>query len=393
MQCSLYATNPDPHEIYQHRREELRKTLRTASPFCSAARRTIRATCAPASSRNRISTTSPAGWSPARSCCSSPGEPREILFVPRRDPDEEIWTGRKYGPDDADIGAVTGFDTVMPAESVRSRVPQAPGDHARSCMASPTVRRRTSSRPWPRCAMISDAATEIAKLRMEKSPEEMALLQRAVDATLAAHRAAWKRAAPGLYEYQVAATMEAVYLDQGCERSAYAPIVGSGPNATVLHYSRNSRRMDRGELLLMDVGAECAGYAADITRTIPVGATFTPRQREIYDIVLGAQNAVIAAVKPGMTIGKTTPNSLYTDRLRLHQHARQGSQRRAAGQVFHARHQPSHRPRSARCLRQQHAAERGHGDFGRAGHLHSRGEDRRSHRRYGAGHEGRRAGC
>ena len=71
--------------------------------------------------------------------------------------------------------------------------------------------------------------------------------------------------------------MESVYLDHGCERSAYAPIVGAGPNSTILHYARNSRRMDRGELLLMDVGAECAGYAADITRTIPVGAKFTPR--------------------------------------------------------------------------------------------------------------------
>jgi Xaa-Pro aminopeptidase len=140
-------------------------------------------------------------------------------------------------------------------------------------------------------------------MRMHKSPEELALIQRSIDATLEAHRAAWKRAAPGLYEYQVAATMTAVYFDEGCERSAYAPIVGSGPNSTVLHYSRNSRRMDRGELLLMDVGAECAGYAADITRTIPVGARFSKRQREIYEIVLGAQNAVIAAIKPGLPLG------------------------------------------------------------------------------------------
>jgi Xaa-Pro aminopeptidase len=79
----------------------------------------------------------------------------------------------------------------------------------------------------------------------------------------------------------------------------------------VLHYSRNRRRMDSGELLLMDVAAECAGYTSDITRTIPVGGKFSKRQKEIYDIVLGAQKAAIAAVKPGMTIGKTTPNSIY----------------------------------------------------------------------------------
>jgi Xaa-Pro aminopeptidase len=146
---------------------------------------------------------------------------------------------------------------------------------------------------------------------MTKSPEEIALIQRATDITLEGHRAAWQRAAPGLYEYQVAATMSEVYADAGCERSAYAPIVGSGPNSVYLHYSRNSRHMDSGEVLLMDVAAECAGYASDITRTIPVGGKFTPRQREIYEIVLGAQKAAIAAVKPGMTLSKTTPNTLY----------------------------------------------------------------------------------
>jgi Xaa-Pro aminopeptidase len=146
---------------------------------------------------------------------------------------------------------------------------------------------------------------------MRKSPEEIAIIQRATDASMAAHRAAWKRAAPGAYEFQVAATMSEVWSDQGCERSAYAPIVGSGPNSVILHYSRNSRRMDAGELLLMDVAAECSGYASDITRTIAVGGRFTPRQKEIYEIVLGAQKAAIAATKPGMMLGKTSPNSLY----------------------------------------------------------------------------------
>jgi Xaa-Pro aminopeptidase len=78
-----------------------------------------------------------------------------------------------------------------------------------------------------------------------------------------------------------------------------------------LHYDRNTRRLEHGELLLMDVGAECAGYAADVTRTIPVDGRFTRRQRELYDIVLGAQKAAIAAVKPGMTIGRNTPNSIH----------------------------------------------------------------------------------
>src|SRR2546430_3087549 len=124
-------------------------------------------------------------------------------------------------------------------------------------------------------------------------------------ATIEAHRSAWRRAGPGLYEYQISATMEAVFSEKGCERPAYAPIVGSGPNSVFLHYSSNKRRMDAGEILLMDVAAECSGYASDITRTIPVGRKFSKRQKEIYDIVLGAQEAAIAAIKPGMTIAKT----------------------------------------------------------------------------------------
>jgi Xaa-Pro aminopeptidase len=224
-----------------------------------------------------------------------------VLFLPRRHPDAEKWTGRKAGPDDANIGQVTGFDTVLPTENFESELRKQLDHNA----AIYTVGEQSTTQLKALAPMrdISSAAPMIARLRMHKSPEELALLQRSVDITLEAHRAAWKRAAPGEFEYQVAAAMTAVYFDAGCERHAYAPIVGSGPNSTILHYSRNSRRMDRGELLLMDVGAECAGYAADITRTIPVGAPFTKRQREIYEIVLGAQNAVIATIKPGLPLG------------------------------------------------------------------------------------------
>jgi Xaa-Pro aminopeptidase len=228
-------------------------------------------------------------------------KPSAILFLPRRRPDMEKWTGRKAGPDDANICQLTGFDTVLPVENfereLHNQLDRYSGIYI---LGKQNVAQIQALAPMRE---ISDAGPMIARLRMHKSPEELALIQRSIDVTLEAHRAAWKRAAPGEYEYQVAATMTAVYFGQGCERNAYAPIVGSGPKSTVLHYSRNSRRMDRGELLLMDVGAECAGYAADITRTIPVGAPFSKRQREIYEIVLGAQNAVIAAIKPGLPFG------------------------------------------------------------------------------------------
>jgi len=236
--------------------------------------------------------------------------PREILFLPERNPDQEKWTGRKLGPSDPDAKNITGFEAVMPAERFESELRKVLEAYPRlyTLVDQPSTARLRQLAPL---RDISGAALAIAKLRMHKSPEEIALIEHATDVTLEAHRTAWQRAAPGLYEYQIAAAMLDVYQDAGCERSAYAPIVGSGPNSVYLHYSRNSRRMDAGEVLLMDVGAECAGYASDITRTIPVGGKFTRRQREIYEIVLGAQKAAIAAVKPGQSLSKTVPNSLY----------------------------------------------------------------------------------
>jgi len=237
--------------------------------------------------------------------------PREILFLPERNPDREKWTGRKIGPEDENVREVTGFETVMPAERFESELHEVLQAYARiyTLTDQPAAARLKQLEPLRE---ISNSASAIAKLRMTKSPEEIALIQRATDVTLEGHRAAWQHAAPGLYEYQVAATMNEIFMDSGCQRNAYAPIVGSGPDSVYLHYSRNSRRMDAGEVLLMDVAAECDGYASDITRTIPVSGKFTPRQKEIYEIVLGAQKAAIAAVKPGMMLSKTAPNnSLY----------------------------------------------------------------------------------
>jgi Xaa-Pro aminopeptidase len=236
--------------------------------------------------------------------------PREILFLPERIPESEKWTGRKIGPADENVRELTGFETVMPAERFESELHDMLQAYARiyTLMDQPAAARLKQLEPLRE---MSNAASAMAKLRMSKSAEEIALIQRATDVSIEGHRAAWQRAAPGLYEYQVAATMTEIFMDSGCQRPAYAPIVGSGPNSVYLHYSRNARRMDAGEVLLMDVAAECDGYASDVTRTIPVSGKFSPRQKEIYEIVLGAQKAAIAAVKPGMTLSKTAPNSLY----------------------------------------------------------------------------------
>jgi len=235
---------------------------------------------------------------------------QDILFLPKRLPSEEKWTGRKLGPDDANVRGITGFTNVLPAERFQNelrtlletwpKVYTIAGDGADQAMQHlAPLRERVDAKPF------------VTDLRMEKSAEEIALIQHSTDVSIEAHKAAWKMMRPGEYEYEIAAVMVGSYLLEGCRRSAYAPIVGSGPNSTTLHYSRNSRRMDAGEVVVMDVAAECNNYASDITRTIPANGKFTARQREIYNVVLGAQRAAIAAVKPGMTIGKKTPNSLY----------------------------------------------------------------------------------
>jgi Xaa-Pro aminopeptidase len=235
--------------------------------------------------------------------------PREVLFLPVRNRLRERWTGVKVGPDDAGAAQAAGFETVRPVESLETELHASLTRQAK--LYTDGEAHAAALKALAPLREVGAAGRAIARLRMRKSAREVELLQRSTAITLEAHRAAWQYAAPGLYEYQVAAAMTAVYFGRGCERSAYAPIAGSGPNSTVLHYSNNTRRMDAGELLLLDVGAECSAYAADVTRTIPLSGKFTPRQREIYDIVLGAEKAVIAAAKPGAAIGKNFPGSLY----------------------------------------------------------------------------------
>jgi Xaa-Pro aminopeptidase len=233
----------------------------------------------------------------------------EMLFLPPRQPQAELFTGRKLSSEDTSSGEITGFDKVLPFSALETQYLRLI-ETSRHVYTLPDDSRAQRLRQLAPFHEDSSAEDLIGKLRMKKSPAEIELISKATDATVAAHLAAWKRMKPGLREYQIATTMTNVYLEMGCERSAYAPIVGSGPNSVILHYSSNRRRMDSGEVVLMDVGAECSGYASDVTRTVPVNGRFTARQREIYDIVLGAEKAAIAAVKPGVKI-RGEGESLY----------------------------------------------------------------------------------
>jgi Xaa-Pro aminopeptidase len=234
---------------------------------------------------------------------------RELLFLPSRDPEREKWTGPLAAAEDAGIQEMTGFDKVLPAERLETEIHSSLSHWQKIYTVGDEPRSRL--RALAPVREVASAEIPVAQLRMKKSSQEVQLLQRAADATVGAHLAAWKQTVPGMYEYQVMAAMMSVYLGSGCERSAASPIVASGPNSVYLHYTRNDRRMSGGEVLLMDVGAECAGYAADVSRTIPVGGRFSLRQRELYEVVLGAQKATIAAVKPGRTLRDRSPNSLY----------------------------------------------------------------------------------
>ncbi|MGH9661668.1 MAG: aminopeptidase P N-terminal domain-containing protein, partial [Bryobacteraceae bacterium] len=216
----------------------------------------------------------------------------DTLFVPPRDAEKEKWSGPKTAAGDPEANARTGFGRVRPSGELEAEV-------------------RALREAGVRVLELADVKARLASLRMRKSAAEIERIARATAVTVEAHRAAWRRAGPGVYEYQVAAAIGAVIGEEGCERPAYVPVVASGPNSVVLHYWQNRRRIESGDLLLMDAGAECGGYASDVTRTIPVSGKFSARQREIYDIVLGAQKAVLAAARPGMTIGKSTANSLY----------------------------------------------------------------------------------
>jgi len=220
----------------------------------------------------------------------------EMVFLPERNVRGENFTGRKIGPDEADAPKKTGFDHVLPRTAMETTFLRLL-DHSRRVYTLPNqVEAQRLIQMAPLHEQVS-AVAPIASLRMIKSPAEIELITKAVDATVAAHLAAWKRLRPGLFEYQIASTMEQNYFDRGCEGNAYSPIVGSGPNSTILHYMADRRRMGAGEVVVMDVGAECDEYASDVTRTVPVNGKFTAREREIYEIVLGAQKAAIAAAK------------------------------------------------------------------------------------------------
>jgi Xaa-Pro aminopeptidase len=235
---------------------------------------------------------------------------RYVLFVRPRDREMEIWNGRRAGIEGAiaDYGADAAYTIDQLDQKLREYVIDRPAivyklgnaafdgrvtrllEHARVV--------RTRFRPAP--ARIDDPTAILHEIRLRKNAGELARQRRACEITRDAHIEAMRFAQPGMYEYEVQAALEYVFRMGGAPRNGYPSIVASGPNACILHYHENRRRMEDGDLLLIDAACEYGYFSADITRTFPVNGRFTAPQRAIYEVVLRAQMAAIEAATPGV---------------------------------------------------------------------------------------------
>ena len=252
---------------------------------------------------------------------------KEILFLPARNLRMEKYTGVKIDAATPGAAQTAGVDAVEPMTAL-------PAELSSMLAADRVLQDNLWTQPdLPAAASLlgftatvlgmntplhpRDVTEQTAQLRMIKDAGEIDLLKKASAASILGQRVMmqwWVK--PGTTERAVAGGMTAVWMQNGCERPSYSPIVGSGINSTILHYSENGRTLQNGDILLVDAACEYSMYAADITRTVPVNGHFTPRQREIYEIVLGAQRAAIDAFVSGKSTindrDRQDPDSLDT---------------------------------------------------------------------------------
>ena len=236
----------------------------------------------------------------------------EILLVPSRNTQEEIWTGRRLGPERArdELGiahtAVLGrFEALLDGALDADRTIYLPALPDGVATDSDLGRQLAVLGRQLRANQIENThlPRTLTQLRMAKTEHELELLRRAIAITTEAHREAMRSIEPGMHEYEAEALIEYVFHRNGAEHPGFPSIVGSGENSVILHYNTNRRRMQAGDLVVIDIGAEVHGYSADVTRTLPVSGTFSAEQRAIYELVLEAQRAGIAAARAGRAFG------------------------------------------------------------------------------------------
>jgi len=248
-------------------------------------------------------------------------DPKYTLFVRPRDPEREIWDGRRAGVEGAknEFGANESFPIVEFDEKLRELIEGADVLYYRlgvtrdlddTIIGEINRMRAVNRKPVHPPHTIVEPATIVHEMRVLKSSDEIELMQRAADIAAEAHCEAMKAARPGMQEYEVEALIERIFRQRGASAPAYTSIVGAGANATVLHYINNDGELHDGDLLLVDAGAEYKGYASDITRTFPINGRFTKPQREIYDLVLKAQTSCVEMVRPGTTHDQLKQHSI-----------------------------------------------------------------------------------
>lgn len=236
-----------------------------------------------------------------------------VMFVRPRDPEREIWDGRRAGVDGAQERF--GADAAHPTEELATKLAELianvdelhysfgenPGFDQLVIKAIGELRRkeRRGLRPPKR---IADPRFVLHEMRLYKETDELATLRRAAAVTAEAHRAAMAAAAPGATEFELEALINYTFRRRGGLGPGYTSIVGSGANATVLHYIENSEPLEDGDLVLIDAGCEVDFYTADVTRTFPVNGRFSDPQRRCYQLVLDAQKQAIAMTAPGVTL-------------------------------------------------------------------------------------------
>jgi Xaa-Pro aminopeptidase len=253
----------------------------------------------------------------------APGKDKKLtMFVRPRDLEQEIWNGYRSGVEGAvrDYSAdeafpITEFDEKLSEILDGPEVLYYAFGHTSAEMDQKIIgqlrqMRETNRKPLEPPRTIVDPSTILHEMRVIKSPDEVEIMQRAADIAADAHVEAMKSVRPGMKEYEVEAMLEAYFRKHGAAGSSYTSIIGSGGNATVLHYISNQDELKDGDLLLVDAGAEYKGYASDITRTFPINGKFTQAQREIYDLVLKTQKSCVDMVRPGVRLEDLKTHSI-----------------------------------------------------------------------------------
>jgi Xaa-Pro aminopeptidase len=253
------------------------------------------------------------GWeSPEVVVLLRPGADQPFtMFVQPRNPEMEVWTGRRFGPE----GAIERFgaDVAFPYSELAERLPDLlqgyrnlhyrfadDADRDQLVIGALAKARRTARKNGLDVPdAFFDPSRVLHELRLIKQPAEVALMQRAADITGDAHTAAMRMTRPGVHEFELESLIDGTFRKKGGSGAGYTTIVGGGKNATILHYIENASELQDGDLVCVDAGCEYGFYTADVTRTWPVNGRFSPAQRELYEVVLAAQLAAIEQTQPG----------------------------------------------------------------------------------------------